>query len=421
MTPRQEKIQAEIDAKLTELRSVETMDMAGPEEEAARADEIRSLTATIEDLTNAYAVEERAAEARAKVAAVKASATTRSGLVAAPAVRKARQEVIPHHVMGNIRGFENAEQAYRIGKYLAALGRGEVRAASSYPIGGVDTVEPDSMGELSPTYDTKGSELVQHELYRGILNQITYQSMAVRMASMFPVTTDGMYLPVGDMAPEAEWYLENVEIKPMKPKTKRSVLTLHKLGARAQVSNELLEDAYISVASLVAQQFADSFGRKLDKTYFAGDSAIGFGGVTAAITAGSTVTAAAAEATSGEWADVLTKVDSNARNLSWVVSREGWAQIMALSSGAIGRDVTQGVQLSIYGAPVYVTDLLPAKTLALFGDFQMATALGYKTSGLVIRSSTERAIEYDQTVYVASQRFAFSAHSPQYLAKLVTL
>ena len=420
MTPRQEQIQKDLDNKLAELRNVEIMNMSGPDEESARSEEIVTLTKAVEDLTEAYSREERAAEARAKVAAIKSQATTTRSGVVTPVPKERKPFAVPHHVMGEVRGFESPEAAYRAGTYLAALGRGEVRAASVHPMGSVDTVEPDSMGELSPTYDGKGSELVQHELYRGILNQITYQSIASRLASMFPVSTDGVYLPIGDQAPDAEWYLENCEIKPIKPKTARAQLMLHKLGARAQVSNELIADAYISLASLVAQQFADSFARKIDKTFFQGDVAIGFGGVAPAIAAGNTITAAAASPTAKEWTAVMGKVDPNTRNPVWVVSRTGWQEVMELATGTIGRDITQGVQTSIYGAPVYVTDLLPAKTVAIYGDFKMAAAIGYKANGLTIRSSADRAIEFDQMVYVATQRLAFAAHSPKYLAALKT-
>ena len=419
MTPRQEQIRSELDQKAEELRSVETMEITSPEDEAARADEIRSLVEGIEKLQEAYDLEEKVAEARSKVERVKAASTT-SGVVVKP-VAKAAKPKAPGAYFGEIRGVDNVDSAYRMGAYLAAIaGNHEARAASAHPMGSVDTVEPDSMGELSPTYDGKGSELVQHELYRSILNQITHSSIASRLASLFPVSTDGLYLPIGDQAPEAEFYLENCEIKPIKAKTARAELLLHKLGARAQVSNELIADAYVSLYQIVGQMFADSFARKIDKTYFQGDAAIGFGGVDAAVAVGNTVTAAGATPTASEWTSVVGKTDPNVRNPVWVVSRAGWQQVMDIATGAVGRDITQGVQMTIYGAPVYTTDFLPAKTVALYGDFGMATAIGYKPNGLTIRASAERAIEFDQMVYVATQRLAFSAHSPKFLAALKT-
>lgn len=417
MTPRQEQLRNELDQKAEELRSVETMEIASPEDEAARAEEIRSLVAGIEKLQEAFDLEEKVAEARSKVERVKASSST-SGVVIKP-IAKAQPKKLTDVFLGEVRGVDSVEAADRIGRYLAAIaGNQEARAASAHPMGSVDTVEPDSMGELTPTYDGKGSELVQHELYRSILNQITHQSIATRLARLFPVATDGMYLPIGDQAPEAEFYAENTEIKPMKAPTARATLKLEKLGARAQVSNELLADAYVSLYQIVGQMFADSFARKIDKTYLQGDAGIGFGGVVASLDAGRVVTAAAATPTVAEWTSVISKTDPNVQNPVWLVSREGWQEVVEIATGAIGRDITQGVQMTIYGAPVFTTDYLPAKTLAVYGDFGMATAIGYKPNGLTIRASADRAIEFDQMVYVATQRLAFSVHSNKYLSAL---
>jgi len=79
--------------------------------------------------------------------------------------------------------------------------------------------------------------------------------------------------------------------------------------------------------------------------------------------------------------------------------------------------VTQGVTQTIFGSPVIKTSLLPAKTYAVYGDFSMAAAIGYKR-GLTIRSSWERAIEYDQTVFVGTARYAFAVMAAKYLAAL---
>ena len=417
MTPRQEQLQKQIDEKAEELRSIEAMDVTNTEEEEARSAEIETLVSDVEKLADSLKVEERAANARAKVDAIKAANTTKSGLVA-PVARRVKAPVVPHATFGEVRGFKSHEDAYKVGKYLVGLANGEYRATSTHPMGSVDTVEADSMGELTPTYDGKGSELVQHSVSNSILDLITYQSIAPRLASMYPIATDGMYLPVGDAAPSANWYLENCEILPVKPKTKRAQLNLHKLGARAQVSNELLADSYISVASLVAQQFASAFAEKLDDTYLNGDSAVSFGGVLSTIPASNTVTAAGAKPTEDEWVSLLSKVDSNVRNPVWLVARSAWGQIMGMAASAVGSNVTQGVPMSLFGVNVIATDMLPAKTLAVFGDFSQATALGYKTEGLTIRASSERAIEFDQMVYVATQRWAFASHSPKYLSAL---
>jgi HK97 family phage major capsid protein len=122
--------------------------------------------------------------------------------------------------------------------------------------------------------------------------------------------------------------------------------------------------------------------------------------------------------TKDELALCVNMVDQNARNRQWVVSPTGWAEVMGLAVSGIGYNVTDGVRPQIYGAPVTVSNYLPDGVHAVYGDFGMASALGYKPNGITVRASEERAIEFDQTVFVGTARYAFSHHSMQYLAAL---
>jgi len=414
-----QRLAGEMTDLTNKLNALAGMDTATPQEAEHRSAEIARLTAELDTRSKAYEVEEASAAARAKVQA-RLDAVSSAGLVV-PTKRAAPAPLPPLPVMGELRGFDSVDTATAVGRMLSDLGRGrrtEIRAASTHPIGVNTTLEPDSMGEASPTYDGRGSELVAHELYRGILNTIQYESVAARLATWVQVNTDGMYVPLGEDIVEADWYEENCEILPIKPNTTRASLTLKKMGARVQVSNELMDDAYVSVAQIVTRTLGNGFAKKLDKTLIQGDNKIGFAGIAPSIPAGQTVTTAAAgKATIQEVADVIGKVDPLASNRVWLVSEEGWPKIMGLAAGAIGVNVTQGIQQTIFGSPVIRTALLPAKTYAIYGDFSMAAAIGYK-SGLTIRSSWERAIEYDQTVFVGTARYAFAVLAAKYLAAL---
>lgn len=424
MNATQTRLTEEIAKLDAELAGVMDLRCDNDAEVAARTEEITRLTGEIEKRNAALKVEDEAVAARAKVQTRKMSVNA-SGLVVAQKADEPKTAIAPLPMMGELRGFDSADVAERSGRLLSDLARGRIReiraaTASTHPIGVNDTLEPDSMGEKSPTYDGRGSELVAHEMYRGILNIINYESIAARLATWIQVNTDGMYVPLGDDIQDADWYEENCEILPIKPNTKRATLSLRKMGARCQVSNELMDDAYVSVAQIVQRTIGNAFAHKLDKTLIQGDSKIGFGGLAPAIPAGQTVTTAAAgKPTIDEIASVIGKVDPMARNRVWLVSDEGWTKIMGLAAGAIGVNVTQGVTQTIFGSPVIKTSLLPAKTYAIYGDFSMACAVGYK-HGLTIRSSWERAIEYDQTVFVGTQRFAFAVMAAKYLAALKT-
>ena len=85
-----------------------------------------------------------------------------------------------------------------------------------------------------------------------------------------------------------------------------------------------------------------------------------------------------------------------------------------------GQVVTDSVRATIYGSPVVVCQTLPEDVLAIFGDFSMASSIGVKRNGLTLRGSADRAMELDAYVWVATQRLAFSPHSPEFLAMLTS-
>lgn len=318
----------------------------------------------------------------------------------------------------------DAATAEQVGELLVRMSRGELRATSTHPIGSTDTIAADSMGETSTTYDGKGSELVMDELYRGILEQLYYESICLGLASVYQVNTSGLHVPIAGEAPLADWYEENKEIKPFSPATSKAILDLKKMGQRVQASNELLDDAYINVANMVSNQIASSFAQTADTAYFQGNAGAGIDGLCDAITGhntGSNVleVADAETLTTAELAFCWENVHQNARNRTWVVSPQGFGSVMAIATEPqAGAVITDSVRATIYGAPVVVCTTLPDDVLAIYGDFSMASSMGVKRNGLTLRGSAERAMELDAYVWVATQRLAFSPHSPEFLAML---
>lgn len=409
MNAEQARIAEEMEKVQAELSALETESPEGESAIKAHAEASERCLKSLEDLTARANLANRLADARSKAEAVRSSTNAAGVVVPAPAPAPVKRSMISH---GKINGFDSVADAESAGRYLRSLARGELRGNFT-----TATEEPNSMGELSPTYDGKGSELVNYELYRGIINLLSYSSTCVQVVSTYQVNTNGMYLPVAEMVEEAEFYLENCEIKPVKIDTKRATLDLKKIGARAQVSNELIEDAYISVASLVASQFAYAFAKKIDKTWLLGDAAAGIDGLIGLIPASNVLTAPA-KLDAAALAGVVGAVNPNARQRAWVVSPEGWGKIMGVAATAIGASIAESVRPVVYGAPVYQCLEMPADTLALYGDFASACAMGYKPAGLQVAASTDRAFEYDQVVYRATARYAWANHSPSYVVAL---
>lgn len=300
----------------------------------------------------------------------------------------------------------------RCGHFLRALARGEARGAVA--TNGA-TEEPNSHGGLSPTYDTKNSELVVPDFYRGILGLLSYTSVAFQVASTMTTTTNRVVIPRSDENVEAQFYLENCEIEPVIIKTLGVPIPVEKIGARAQVSNELLEDAIVSVANLVATKFAYAFAKKIDKTWLEGDADAGIVGLLAQVTQSVTL---GAKLTVDNVVEAVSKLNPLAVNPVWVLSPAGMAMLQGLAAGAIGADVTQASRMTIFGSPVYRCLSLPDNVVGLYGDFKQANMIVNRSNGLTINASRERAIEYDQTVFVGTQRFGVATMGPSFVVKL---
>ena len=406
-----------------QIKEIEERKCETPEAVEERNADLVAATSKFEGAINELKEARRLEELRMKANEVKTELTP-AGTVS-PAPKKEVRALAKFDAKPG-KQWPDAHTADAVGELLVRMSRGEIsnRAASAHPIGSVDTIAADSMGEASPTYDGKGSELVMDELYRGILEQLYYESICLGLASIYQVNTSGLHVPIAGDAPLAEWYSENQEILPFTPATSKAILNLRKMGQRVQASNELLDDAYINVANMVSNQIASSFAQTSDTAYFQGNAGAGIDGLCDAITGfntGSNVleVADAETLTTAELAFCWENVHQNARNRTWVVSPQGWGSVMAIATEPqAGAVVTDSVRATIYGSPVVVCTTLPEDVLAIYGDFSMASSIGVKRNGLTLRGSADRAMELDAYVWVATQRLAFSPHSPEFLAML---
>jgi HK97 family phage major capsid protein len=116
---------------------------------------------------------------------------------------------------------------------------------------------------------------------------------------------------------------------------------------------------------------------------------------------------------------VVGKIDSRAMNTAWVCSSAGWEHIMKSSVVSQSTTIGDRVLPVVMGAPVYKCLGLPAGTLALYGDFSMATAVAVKSNGLVISASEHAGFSTDAVKYRGLQRVGIANHDASFVAKLV--
>jgi hypothetical protein len=392
MSNKLRRYQDEIAAKLTEIEEIRSLETTDTAELAALEERLNAAIARADELGAAVKVEQ---ELNAKVAALRTAVVDDS---------EARSKVEKKEIAPvNVRHFESGDAAMTAGRYLRALARGEVRA----------------LGETSPTYDNLGAELVPAELYGSVINVMNRVSVAARVAFVVNTISKKITLPkLGDAT--ASFYSEAAQGSLTDIATSGVDVTLFGLRSLCAVSNDLLEDSVIDVASIVSQAYGNAFASKIDAAWLQGDQTAGIAGLVGEIPQGNFVLVGSETATTVEkLAEMVGKVDPLAGNTSWVVSSKGMAALLAAHAGTQSVMMSDAMAPTVFGRPVYVTNGLPVGTLALYGDFSMSTAVAVKPSGLRIDALRELRAINDQVVFAGKQRIGIANHAPEYVAALV--
>jgi HK97 family phage major capsid protein len=388
---------ATLSKTIADLRSVEPHDDA---DAASIADRLAAAERRADEVA-AAAKRERDLDARiAALQSVSAASEPRSVV---DADDKAPEAV---DIRSGVRAFSSIKAAQAVGLYLRAMFTGETRA----------------LGETTGTYANLGAEYVSTELYNAIVNRLAYSSVALQLATVVRPNAQKISFPkVGDAT--ASFVAEGTATTDQDIATSASDLTLYEMRASVAVSRSLIEDSPIDVAGLVAERFSLAYATKFDSTWLAGNNANpAITGLAASVANGNTVTVAAnASTTVANLADVVGKVDETIMgSAAWVCSKAGWVDLMKLWSAQQTTLTVGGGRIvpSIFGSPVYIVKGLPATTLALYGDFAMATAVGVKANGLEIEAGREILMRNRQVLYVANTRFGVVNHAPEFVARL---
>ena len=402
MSTKRRLLQDEAAKKIAQLEELRSFTSDNPEEMATAEARIAELSARCEQIPGEVKRED---DLDAKLSAIRtviaSDSEPRSTIDKTEAT--APQSV---DIRSGVRAFSSKRAAALVGGYLRQLYTGEVRA----------------MGETSSTYDAKGAEYVMGELFGAIVNRLQYSSVALQLATVVTPSGAKISFPkVGDAT--ASFVTEGTATTDQDLSTSVADLTLYEMRASVAVSRSLLEDSPIDVAGLVAERFALAYAQKFDATWLGGNSSSPtITGLAASVAGGNTVTVAANAATSlNNLADVVGKVDETVMGTAaWVCSKAGWVDLMKLWSAQQTTATIGGGRIvpTIFGAPVYLVKGLPSTTLALYGDFAMATAVGVKSSGLEIEAGREILMRNRQVLYVANTLFGVANHAPEFVGRL---
>lgn len=386
----------------------------------ARNMELEGLTAKAKDLTGKISFEEKVAESAKSLRAVADRCTP------APEVREeAPARIEPVSYRGRLKAFSNDEQgrrdAYSFGKWLQGYVHGDADAKRWCQDHGV---ESRALGEAT---NSAGGVFVP-EIASGQVVRL------VEEFSVWPAAMQNVVMPSDTVTAvkrltgvTASWSAENAEISTSDPSATDIRLVAKKLTVSTRVSNELLADA-AAVGDWVIAEFATAIGEKLDQAAVNGDGTNTYGGVYGIANkiltaAGSYHTADTnhdtfAELDINDFLGVVAKLPTYVTSPRWYVSSYGFAQSMQrLDLGSGGRvSFENGTGFNFLGYPVTISNVMPksgdqsGNVMAMLGDASLAGMYGIR-SAFQTKISTERYVEYDQTLYLGLARAEMVWHS----------
>jgi HK97 family phage major capsid protein len=386
----------------------------------ARNLELSGLTDKAKDLAGKIEFEQKVADSALALRAVADRCKPAPEVVRGEAPR-----IEPVSYRGRLKAFPNTEEgrrdAFAFGKWLAGYVHGDADAKRWCQDHGV---ESRALGEAT---NSAGGVFVP-EIASGQVVRL------VEEFSVWPAAMQNVSMPSDTVTAvkrlsgvTASWTSENAEISASDPSATDIRLVAKKLTVSTRVSNELLADA-AAVGDWVIAEFATAISEKLDQAAVNGDGTNSFGGIYGIApkiltNAGSVHTADTDNDTFEELevADFLgcvAKLPTYVTNPRWYISSYGFAQSMQRLDLTAGGRVSfeSGTGFQFLGYPVTISNVMvksgdqSGKVMALLGDASLAGMYGIR-SAFGTKISTERYVEYDQTLYLGLCRAELVWHS----------
>lgn len=341
-----------------------------------------------------------------------------------------------HKVHGKLKHFKDREiaghmvravdQAYAAGMWFKATIFGDDVAIDWCKLHGMTVTKAQGEG-----VDSAGGFLVPEELLANIIVLREEFGVFRKECMVVPMGSDTLNWPrrVGGLT--AYFTGENSAVTESQAQWDNINLTAKKLGALTRMSNEIAEDAVVSVADWLVGEIAYAFASKEDDCGFNGDGTSTYGGIRGITqlmidashgagnyqTSSATLTALVA----ADFTGVMGLLPQYALpGAKWYMSQQMFysaaGTVLAKGGGnTIATLATDPLQPRLLGFPVVIAQKLPiaapgsGKIQFLFGDLSKAAALGERR-GVTIRRSDHRYFENDQIGLLGTERFDINCH-----------
>lgn len=340
-----------------------------------------------------------------------------------------------HKLYGKLKHFQDREidghvvravdQAFVVGMWFKATIFNNAEAQEWCKSRGVSITKAQAEG-----VDGAGGYLVPEELMANIITLREQFGVFRQECQVVPMGSDTLNWPRRTGGLTAYFTGENQAITESQAAWDNVNLTAKKLGALCRMSNEIAEDAVVSIADWLVGEIAYAFASKEDDCGFNGDGTSTYGGMRgiAQIFQDGSHTAGQYQVSSATWSSMVIKDFTGVMgtlpqyalaNAKWYMSQQGFysiaAKVFAEAGGNRTDTLSEDVKHRILGFPVVFAQKLPVTTpgsgkpMFFFGDLSKAAALGERR-GVTIKRSDHRYFENDQIGLLGTERFDINCH-----------
>jgi HK97 family phage major capsid protein len=286
---------------------------------------------------------------------------------------------------------------------------------------------------LSEGAGSAGGYLVPEEFASNVLQLITDYGIIRKNATVIPMKSNQLSVPVLGTRVEAAWITEANAPTATQPVFSQAVLSANKAGVIVPMTRELLEDANVDVVKFLQGQFAQAFAKTEDAAGLNGTSP--FTGVLQDSNVTSVTMATGATTfdavTLDNLIDLTAAVPSYAQaGAAFIMHPTVYSYIMKLktTTNAPIFDVATG-KLTILGYPVYLSNAMPSTSAVstpfiLFGNLKNVLFGDRKQIEIALADQatigTDNLFAQDMVALRAIERVAINVALPEAFAKLVT-
>jgi HK97 family phage major capsid protein len=340
-----------------------------------------------------------------------------------------------HKLYGSLKNFKDrvidgrtvkaVDQAYVAGQWLRATIFGNAEAKDWCKSRGISVEKAQGEG-----IDSAGGFLVPEELLANIIVLREQFGVFRQEVTVIPMGSDTLNWPRRTGGLTAFHVGENTAATESQASWDNVNLTAKKAAVLTRMSNEIAEDAVVSIADWLVGEIAYAFASKEDDDGFNGTGTSLYGNMrgTTFLAVDGTHNAGKFQVSSATLSSLTFKDLTGLMGLlpqyalagaKWYMSQQMFysvvANLLATAGGNRLDILSQGIDKRLLGFPVVIAQKLPIVTpgsgLAMFhfGDLSKAAAFGERR-GVIIKRSDHHYFENDQIGLLGTERFEVNIH-----------